>query len=149
MKRKLYLVAILVGAGLFAKSQELFTTSYMEKTQVSPKLGIQVGYKLKGGYTIGGFYQKAIELPTNQETTKARFYEQAFYGVVLGTTLYNHKNVDIDLNVRTGVSNGLNFIITPSAIVDYRLGKMIHLKGGVGVRSFRPTYMAGISIHMF
>ncbi|MEQ8554028.1 MAG: hypothetical protein RIC06_22490 [Cyclobacteriaceae bacterium] len=149
MKRKLYLVAILVGAGLFAKSQELFTTSYLEKTQVSPKLGIQIGYKLKGGYTIGGFYQKAVELPTNQETKKPRFHEQAFYGVVLGTTLYNHKNVDIDLNVRTGVSNGLNFIITPSAIVDYRLGKMIHLKGGVGVRSFRPTYMAGISIHMF
>ena len=149
MKRKLYLVTLLVGASLFAKSQELFTTSYMEKTRVSPKLGIQVGYKLKGGYTVGGFYQKEVELPMNQEVNKPRFYEKELYGLVLGANLYSHKNLSIDLNIRTGISNKTNFIITPSSIIDYRLGKMIHVQGGIGMRSFRPTYLAGISIHMF
>ena len=149
MKRKLYLVTLLVGASLFAKSQELFTTSYMEKTKVSPKLGIQVGYKLKGGYTIGGFYQKEVELPMSQEVSKPRFYEKELYGVVLGTNLYCYKSLSVDLNVRTGVSNKANFVITPSTIVDYNLGKMIHVQGGIGMRGFRPTYLAGISIHMF
>ncbi len=149
MKRKLYLVTLLVGASLFANSQEVFTTSYMEKTSVSPKLGIQVGYKLKGGYTIGGFYQKEVELPMNQEVNKPRFYEKELYGLVLGANLYSYKGLSVDFNVRTGVSNKTNFLITPSTIVDYRLAKMIHVQGGVGMRSFRPTYQVGISVHMF
>ncbi len=149
MKRALYFFALLIGVANASHGQEIYTTSYMEKTSVSPKMGIQIGYEFKGGYMIGGFYQKEVDLPRNEEVNKPRFYEQEFYGVSFAGNVFTYKNLDAQGNVRTGVSNNINFCITPSIMLDYRLIKLIHIKGGIGVRGFKPTYQGGISIHMF
>lgn len=149
MKRKFYLGTLLILACQLGFSQELFVDSYIEKTKVSPKMGIQIGYELPGGFIVGGFYQQEVSLPSNQEVNRPRFYEKEFYGVALGANLVSWKGLDAYLNVRTGVVNKINFAITPSVTVDYELVKLIHLKAGVGMRSFSPTLMGGISIHLF
>jgi hypothetical protein len=52
---------------------------------------------------------------------------------------------ELDFDIRTGMANSSNFVITPSVRAGLKLGKL-SLNAGIGTRRFRPTYTAGISV---
>ncbi len=132
-----------------ALSQNLFVTSYMEKTKVSPKAGIQVGYQLSDNYEVGVFYQKEVDMPGGHESVKPRFYEKEFIGVNLATRIFAVQKVNVSMDVRIGAINKENFAITPSVKLDYQVIKRIHINAGLGVRSFNPTLQGGLKVDIY
>ena len=130
-------------------AQNLFTTSYIEKTKVSPKAGIQVGYQFASKHEIGLFYQKEVDMLGGHESIKPRFYEKEFLGVSVSSQLYSFQKIDMILNVRIGVINKENFALTPSFKMDYEVIQRIHIQAGLGVRSFNPTLQGGIKIDIY
>lgn len=147
--RKLIVLAfilLLVGASL-AQSQGLQAKTYLEHTHVSPKFGTSIGYVFSDHIEVGGFFQRASEI-AEPETGRPLQSENEFYGAYFAYPLVAGEHAAIKFNVRTGVSNGENFVITPSIMTSYHPLKNLAIGGGIGVRAFRPTYMATISLRL-
>ena len=52
--------------------------------------------------------------------------------------------VDIQFNIRTVVTNGQNFVISPSILAGYEPIRKVIISAGIGVRAFMPTLQAGV-----
>ncbi len=130
-------------------AQNLFTTSYIEKAKVSPKVGMLIGYQFASKHEVGVFYQKEVDLPTSDESAKPRFYEKEFLGVNVASQLISLNKLNLIMDVRIGVTNKTNFAITPSLKMDYEIIKRFHINGGLGVRSFRPTLQGGLRVDLY
>jgi len=128
--------------------QELFFNTYMEQTSVSLKMGGQLGYEFEDGYEIGGFYQsesKILEPETNKLPT---LREKKFFGVLLSGPILIRRGYNLKINARTGISNGTNFVITPSLISNLDIVKHIKLQTGLGIRALRPTFQLGLRFQL-
>ncbi len=132
MKTLATLFIIALSQALMA--QEVAISTYMERTMIGNKMGLAVGYKFPYGITVGGFYQEAPSFLGEPEA-KPHTYERVFTGSYIAVPMNKH----MDFNVRTGVSNGRNFLITPSVWGYLNVLKTLDLGAGIGVRSFRPT----------
>ncbi len=141
-------IALLTSLSQIA-AQNLFTSSYIEKTHVSPKAGIQVGYRFSTNHEVGIFYQKEVDMPGSREAKKPRFYEKEFLGVNLSAQLISFHKVNMLIDIRIGVINKENFGLTPSLKFDYEIIKRVHLNAGIGARTFTPTYQGGIKIDIY
>lgn len=145
--KKILTILTLLGT-LGAMAQELTATSYVERTVAGSKMGVSMGFTFPYGITVGGFHQEASRLLDTKENRSVWNYERAFSGAYLVCPVKDYEKVGLDVNVRMGVSNGQNFLITPSVWGSYQPFKLINVGVGVGVRSFRPTYQAGISLRL-
>lgn len=146
-KVRLTLTALLVAAVTAVSAQGVQASTYMEKTHISPKLGTAVGYAFNNAIEVGGFYQKStVELQA--EKGRPLMSENEFYGAYVAYPLVGNQKANVKLNIRTGVSNGENFVITPSFQGNLKATKLISIGAGVGVRSFRPTMMASLKINL-
>lgn len=143
----LALVLVLTSIGFVAQAQSLTASSYIEKTIIGPKVGTAIGYEFIDHVEVGGFYQKAINTSNNEET-RSRWFEKEFYGAYLAYPVFDDFNTTVKLNIRTGVSNGENFLITPSILANYNLFEKISVGGGIGVRTLRPTWQANVKIRL-
>ncbi|MFY0600084.1 MAG: hypothetical protein JXR03_10470 [Cyclobacteriaceae bacterium] len=149
MKATLLIIPILLLATTYkVNAQHSFITTYVEKTNVSPKQGIETGYEFKSKFEIGLFYQTESNALDNSEKSKPRFYEKEFTGFVFAGPLFIRDRYCVKAKVRTGVSNRTNFAITPSLSASYRLFRYVELNSGVGIRAFKPTYLAGLRISL-
>lgn len=152
MKKRLLIVFAAAILGKMAYGQGLYMASYVEQTNSSPKVGVQMGYDFDHGYAIGyklgAFYQNEVDLLPGRTEKSHRFREQEFFGLVFGAELLTWRNFEVDLGVRTGIVNKTNFSITPSIDIDYQPGKRIKFAAGIGVRSFRPTFLTGLNINL-
>lgn len=149
MKKFIVAAAFILVMNLASFSQQLEASTYLEQTHVSPKVGTAIGYQFGGTYSfeVGGFYQRStVELKA--EAGRPLKSENEFYGAFFAYPLLDKKITSIKFNVRTGVSNGENFVITPSLLADLKPLKNVSFGGGIGIRSFRPTYMASIKIKL-
>ena len=145
--REIVAVALVMVAG-FASAQQLVATSYVEQTVVSPKLGTSVGVVFNNEIEVGGFYQQSTQSTAPESVGLPPRTEQEFAGAFVAYPITQDNLVDVKLNVRVGVSNGQNFVITPALQGNIQATKKISLDAGLGVRSFRPTMMAGIKIKL-
>lgn len=138
-------IVLFVAAHLNA--QHVQTTTYIEQTHISPKLGTSVGYSFADHIEVGAFFQRATE---QQEAEPGRLLksENEFYGAYFAYPVFSRRMADIKFNVRTGVTNGENFVITPSLMATFKPLKNINIGGGIGTRSFKPSYMATIRINL-
>ncbi len=123
------------------------TGSYVEKTCVNAKIGTRIGWLTKQGFEVGGFYQNEANIFQSTED-KPLFYEKEFFGVFMAAPVFVRDNYQVKLNVRTGAVNQINFAITPSVVMDYKLFNQVHLNGGIGVKALKPTLQAGIRINI-
>jgi hypothetical protein len=139
--------ALMMVAG-FASAQQLVATSYVEQTVASPKLGTSVGVVFNNAIEVGGFYQQSTQRTASESVALPPRTEQAFAGAFVAYPITQANLVNVKLNVRVGVSNGQNFVITPAVKANLQATKKISLDAGLGVRSFRPTLMAGIKIKL-
>ncbi len=130
-------------------AQNAFATSYVEKTHVSPKIGVLAGYQFASKHEVGVFYQREVDGPEGQDNIRPRFYEKEFFGINLGSQLFSFHRANMLMDVRIGLINKSNFSITPSLKLDYEFIKRFHLQGGVGVRSFNPTFQGGLKIDLY
>lgn len=130
-------------------AQNAFTTSYVEKTHVSPKIGVLVGYQFASKHEVGIFYQKEVDMPGGQDNSIPRFYEKEFFGINVASQLLSFDKANLIMDVRIGVTNKTNFSITPSLKLDYEFIKRFHIQGGVGVRSFNPTLQGGLKVDIY
>ncbi len=146
MKTSTITFAILLVSTV-AFSQNLSVSSYMERTVVGSKVGTSVGYSSKSGIEYGGFYQRAVDGATPEGATKWNF-EQQFYGAFFTYPVISGNFFNLGFNVRTGVSNGENFVITPSLLSSISPIKSIKLGAGIGVRALRPTIQARVTIRL-
>lgn len=143
------LVAILsIFAIQAASAQRIITSSYVEQTKVSPKLGYSIGYKFADTHIEVGAFQQNSMTTRSSETGSSMDYEKSFTGVYMNYPITANNTFSLNFKIRTGVSNGENFVITPAFNGDYKLFKKIQLTGGLGVRAFRPTVMSGIKISL-
>ena len=117
------------------------------KTEVGPKVGTSVGFNSKAGIEVGGFFQKAVE-GTAPEGATPWNYEKEFYGAYFTYPVVSGYFVDLGFNVRTGVSNGENFVITPSILTSIAPIQQIKIGAGLGVRAMRPTVQGKITIRL-
>lgn len=149
MKTSITLALVLLFAilGFGAKAQSLQASSYFERTTVGPKVGTSIGYEFIDLIEVGGFYQKAINGAEGKET-HGKWFEKEFYGAYFSYPVFDDFNTTVKLNVRTGVSNGENFLITPSLLANYHVFKRFSLGGGIGARMFRPTWQANLKISL-
>ncbi|MEM9895365.1 MAG: hypothetical protein AAF789_03270 [Bacteroidota bacterium] len=133
-------------------SQQLKITKYIERTHISPKIGTAIGFVNQYGWEYGAFYQEASILESTMSEERRsqlpRFYEREFYGAYFSAPLLYSGNLKLKMNVRTGVSNGENFVITPSLLSDYKVTRRITIGAGVGSRAFRPTLQGSISVRL-
>jgi len=150
MKPLMILIALVATLGA-AKAQHVVAKTYMEKTHVSPKTGFALGFQTYTGIEVGAFYQESFlmeKLLGQAESQKEmpRFYEKQFYGAYMSYPVIDQPLYDFQFNVRTGITNGENFTITPSILGHFKPVKTISLGIGVGVRAFRPTVQSSVSI---
>lgn len=147
MRRFIYTIALLIftSAGLIA--QGLQARTYLERTTVGPKMGTAISYNFKDKFELGGFYQQAMEM-SNPESGRPLKAENTFCGAYFGYPLMSSPITTVKLNVRTGLSNGENFVITPSIIGTFHPIKLLNIGGGIGIRSLRPTLLATLSLNL-
>lgn len=137
----------MLGVIHFTKAQTTFVSSYIEQTKVGSKVGTQLGFETRHGYEIGAFYQKEADIIVTEEN-KPRFYEKEFKGMFFAGNIIEGRKIKVKLNVRTGVTNKINFSITPSVVGYYKISRYIGFQTGIGIRSLRPTLQAGLRISM-
>lgn len=124
---------------------------YTEVTHVSPKVGTAVTYSLPGyigDIELGVFYQKSAAQIGDPTETMQTPYEEQFYGLWTSFTMLDKPRYELDLDIRTGMVNSSNFVITPSVRGAFKLGQKLNINLGIGTRCFRPTYTAGISVKL-
>lgn len=142
-----FLTLVLLLAANHLSAQSLQTSTYVEQTKVSPKLGTSIGYQFSDEIEVGAFFQRATE-QKQPELGRPLTSENEFYGAYFAYPVFSRRLANIKFNVRTGVSNGENFVITPSLLANFKPLKNINIGGGIGTRAFRPTYMASIRINL-
>ena len=130
--KKITLFTITLAAVLgTASAQQFVMRTYVEKTKISMKSGTAFGMENRYGWEYGGFYQESSlmeSLLSNEEKgALPRFYEKEFYGMYFAAPVMDTKYVVVKAQVRTGVSNGENFVITPSVLADYSPSRHIRL----------------------
>lgn len=141
------LTAVLLLAVLeTASAQRLTARTYVEKTNVNLKNGAGIGMLLANDAEFGGFYQESAGFGNSPEVQPSRLLEQEFYGIYGAYPLMNRRVIDVKYQVRTGVSNGQNFVITSSILADLTLANRIKLGAGIGTRGFRPTLQSSLTI---
>ncbi len=129
-----------------ATAQHVITSSYIEQTHISPKLGYSIGYQFGDTHIeVGVFNQNAMTSNASESGTIDR-QEKNFAGVYMNYPMLEKDALSLSFKIRTGVSNGENFVITPAINGNYKLFKKIMITGGLGVRAFRPTLISGIKI---
>ncbi|XOV93319.1 MAG: hypothetical protein ACFHWX_01150 [Bacteroidota bacterium] len=74
--------------------------------------------------------------------------EIEFIGLNLATQIFSFRGINMNLDVRIGETNKVNFAITSSVKVDYEVIKRIHLNAGVGLRSFNPILQGGLGVDL-
>ncbi len=131
----------------FTFGQDLLLKSYVEQTIVGPKVGTSVGFMVMSGIEVGGFYQKAVDGAAPEGANKWNFEEQ-FYGAFFTYPVVNKRTFDLGFNVRTGVSNGENFVITPSLLASISPIRSVKIGAGVGIRGLRPTLQGSIAFRI-
>ena len=137
-------------------SQGFEVRTYVEQTIVGTKVGTAIGRETKASYRTplsweyGGFYQEAVDLsnaPVNEvDKEAATVYEKEFFGLYGGVVLRDGNFINVRFNVRTGVTNRENFAITPSVLGQVKVLRSVRIGGGLGIRSFRPTYQGSITV---
>ncbi len=147
MKKPITTLLILILSIGFVQSQGLKATSYVEKTFMNPKLGTSVGYEFNNILEVGGFYQHISQQPIASDQSRI-ITEEEFCGLYFAYPLVTSRYTNLKLNVRSGVSNGENFVITPSLLANFKPIPIINIGGGLGIRSFRPTLIASLSINL-
>lgn len=145
MKTLITTLALVFSLGLMA--QEVVVASYMEQTKVGSKAGLAVGYTFPYGITVGGFYQEIPAIIASDEVD-TYYCERNFTGAYFGVPISERRLVDMAFNVRMGVSNGENFLITPSIWSYMKPVKVVNIGLGVGVRAFRPTLQASLNLKL-
>ncbi|WP_425390701.1 hypothetical protein [Ekhidna sp.] len=150
MKKPFLLVVFLLTLMGLASGQELVVKTYVEKTHMSPKTGTAIGFENQYQWEYGAFFQETslVESFMMSEADKAalpRHYEKEFYGLYFAVPVMLREQFVVKANVRTGVSNGENFVITPSLLADYKLAEHIRVGMGLGSRAFRPTLQGSLS----
>jgi hypothetical protein len=146
-KLTITIIAFIVALGSASAQAPLFR-SYVEITKVSPKMGVAIGYKNNLSWEFGVFYQEASvyeTLFTEERDYRPYNYEKTFVGLFFTAPITVSELFDIKCNVRTGVVNGENFVITPTIGADYKLSKKLLVGVGVGARAFRPTLQASVA----
>lgn len=147
MNHSITTTLLLVLATFSLTAQDVQTRSYMERTSAGPKVGTAIGFNFTNQMEIGGFYQRAVEM-AEAEAGRPLIAENKFYGAYFGYPLLSGERTLIKLNVRTGVSNGENFLITPSILTTYKLFNTLKIGTGIGVRAFKPTVMASLTLNL-
>jgi hypothetical protein len=143
---RLALAIVAIFAIHIASAQQVITSSYVEYSHVSSKLGYSVGYQFGDTHIeVGAFQQNSMNNPSTEVGAPAD-YEQKFAGVYMNYPIVQGNALSLSFKIRTGVSNGENFVITPAVNGDYKLYKKVQITGGLGVRAFRPTLVSGIKI---
>ncbi|NQZ75850.1 MAG: hypothetical protein HRT61_07015 [Ekhidna sp.] len=153
--KTIFQIRAFLSIGMFcvlglAMSQKVTVSTYVERTHISPKTGVFVGYKDRYSYEYGFFYQQATTMLMSKEKQQElpRFYEREFIGTYLSAPIYYLGDFTLKMNVRMGVSNEENFVITPAFLAHYSVFENVTLQAGLGARCFRPTYQYGISISL-
>lgn len=146
MKSLFTTLAILVIIGV-SSAQNIAVGSYIEQTQVGPKIGTSIGFNTSMNVEFGGFYQKAVE-QVAPEGVRPWTYEREFYGAYFNYPIVEGNITALKFNVRTGVTNGENFLITPSLLGSISPVKAVKIGAGLGMRAFRPTLRGSISIKL-
>lgn len=142
-----FLVLVLSFIATVANAQSPQVSTYFEKTSVGPKIGFSAGYQFIDLIEVGAFYQKAVN-STEVEETRRQYYEKEFYGAYFAYPIIDHCKTSLKFNLRTGVTNGENFLITPSLLANYHLLQRVSIGGGMGVRTFKPTWQAHLKIDL-
>ena len=146
--RILLTLSILIVLIKMGYAQSIITETYFEQTFITPKVGTSIGYRFQGDLEIGGFFQVST-LEPEREIGRPLHYEREFYGAFFSYPLLKLNQAGLRMKVRSGVTNGQNFIITPSLHATYKPVQLLTLSTGVGMRAFRPTVMASMQINLF
>ncbi len=150
MKKNLLFSVVLIVALGTASAQDVIVKTYVEKTRVGVKSGTSVGMENSYGWEYGGFYQESSLLESlmseEQKALLPRNYEKTFYGAYFAAPVMESEFVVLKAHIRTGISNGENFVITPSLLADYKISSIARFGFGLGSRAFQPTMQASFSI---
>ena len=137
---------------IYQENSRLVVSTYAERTHIGPKAGTGLGVEFRNLMSVGLFYQESEAmmnfLGKEEPNDMSIDYEKQFYGVYYSLPLSHRDAFDLDFKIRTGVSNGENFVITPSIHSSLTIAHVIQLQGGIGMRSFRPTVMTGVNIKL-
>ncbi len=149
MKKQLLILLFFVAIVAPVFAQVIFRT-YVEKTQISPKVGVSIGFENQFQWEYGAFFQETslMESLMMSEVDKEalpQYYEKRFVGLYVAVPIVFRKSYVVKANIRTGVTNGENFIITPSVLADYKLARHIRVGVGMGLRNLRPTLQSSVA----
>ena len=96
------LMTVLLAGLVTANAQCISASAYMEKTHISPKTGVSMGYRFMTGFEIGGFIQIDI---VNDLSENGRNTEKSFAGVYYQITVFKYSQLQMRFKVRTGLVN--------------------------------------------
>ncbi|MEQ9468293.1 MAG: hypothetical protein RLN88_12845 [Ekhidna sp.] len=151
MKKQLLLPLLFAAVLGTASAQNVIVRTYVEKTNMSPKTGTSIGFENRYQWEYGAFFQEASLMESfmmSEEDLEAlpHQYEKDFAGLYFAVPVISRELFVVKANVRTGMSNGENFVITPSVLADYKPIKHVRIGMGVGSRAFRPTLQASVAL---
>jgi hypothetical protein len=119
----------------------------VERTHIGPKVGTATTYEFANLMEVGIFYQQATT-KLEAEYGRPLMVENQFMGITMAAPLLSAGPILVKLNVRTGISNGQNFVITPALLGSLKILKRIDFQTGVGTRNFKPTLVASASFKL-
>jgi hypothetical protein len=147
MKRFSLSLLCLVIASSFVFGQQLAATVYVENTCISPKMGTMVGWEFGNLFEVGGFYQQCAKGVETEALTPPTC-EKEMFGAYVACPVLVGQRTNLKLNIRTGVCNKQNFVISPSVRGSFKATRWAQVTAGVGVRGVSPTLMAGLRINI-
>jgi len=153
MKKQLLITIFLAAVLGTVSAQNLILKTYVEKTVSGPKVGTAIGFENSYQLEFGGFYQEAsimqsMLMSEEQIAKLPRNYEREFYGAYFSVHVFKRDKFTTKVNVRTGVANQINFVITPSVLASYKPVKNLRIGAGIGSRLLSPTLQGSVSLSL-
>ncbi|WP_370087437.1 hypothetical protein [Ekhidna sp.] len=151
MKKQLLLSLLFATVLGTVSAQKVVVRTYVEKTNMSLKTGTAIGFENKFNWEYGAFFQEASLMESFMMSKEdleelPHMYEKDFVGIYFAVPIVSREQYLVKANVRTGITNGENFVITPSVLADYKPIKHLIIGMGVGVRGLRPTLQASVAL---
>ncbi len=151
MKKHILFTLLFAAVLGTVSAQKVIIRTYVEKTHMSPKTGTAIGFENRFLWEYGAFFQEAslmesFMMSDEERAALPREYEKDLTGIYFAVPIVARESFIVKANVRTGVSNGENFVITPSVLADFMPVKHVHIGLGVGSRAFRPTLQASFAL---
>lgn len=119
---------------------------YAEREGANLRQGFALGHVNLYGHEYGVFFEQTIARNLFSEEDQLKDgRDNIFVGGYISVPYWRpNKSFLFKMNLRAGMVGQSHFLVVPATIIDYRVGRNVHLSAGVGLRGFKATQLFNV-----